>query len=141
LALAVLAATAGCAADSGYAPATLSLAYTATDFSFDGPDTAPAGLTTVSMVNNGTELHHIALIRLDDGHTMAELFEAMSAGPGPLPEWAIEVGGPSAAGPGGQIAATVPLEEGNYAVLCFIPSPADGMPHIMKGMARELTVG
>ena len=31
------------------------------------------------------------------------------------------------------------LEPGTYALLCFIPAP-DGMPHLMKGMSRELKV-
>jgi hypothetical protein len=137
----VAAATGACAADPGIAPAMLSLSYVAGDFSFDGPETAPAGLTTLTMKNAGAELHHMAVIRLNDGHTMADFFATLAEGPGPLPEWAREVGGPSAAGPGGEISSTLMLEEGRYAIVCWIPSPTDGVPHMMKGMARELTVG
>jgi hypothetical protein len=139
LAVALATAAGGCAAGTDLAPATLALAYTANDFSFDGPDTAPAGLTTVTLRNDGAEMHHIALVRLNDGHTMADLIAAMGAGAA-WPAWAVEVGGPNAPAPGQELAATVPLEEGTYAVLCFIPSPGDGVPHIMKGMAKELTV-
>lgn len=139
LAAALTVAVGGCAAGTDMAPATLALDYTANDFSFDGPDTAPAGLTTVTLQNNGAEMHHIALVRLNDGHSMAELIATMEAG-GAWPAWAVEAGGPNAPAPGQQLSATLPLEEGTYAVLCFIPSPTDGVPHIMKGMSKVLTV-
>ena len=35
--------------------------------------------------------------------------------------------------------ATVDLEAGHYAALCIIPGP-DGVPHVMKGMIRDLVV-
>ena len=35
--------------------------------------------------------------------------------------------------------ATVLLSPGNYIVACLIPGP-DGVPHLMKGMVRGLTV-
>jgi hypothetical protein len=130
----------GCVASADTAPAVLTLSYVATDYSFDGPATAPSGLTEFRMINQGGELHHIALIRLEEGRTMLDLFAAMQEGATTFPSWAREVGGPSAAGPGGEIASTVLLEPGRYAVLCFIPSPHDGIPHVMKGMAMELDV-
>jgi uncharacterized cupredoxin-like copper-binding protein len=47
---------------------------------------------------------------------------------------------PNAPSPeGGENSATVMLEAGNYIVACLIPSP-DGIPHLMKGMVRPLTV-
>jgi hypothetical protein len=138
-ALALAAASTGCAASADLAPATLPLTYVAGDFSFDGPDTAPAGLTTVTLQNAGAEMHHVLLVRLDDGHSLADLFAAMDGG-GPMPAWAVEVGGPNAPGPGQTLSATVQLEAGRYAVLCVIPSPSDGVPHLMKGMAKELVV-
>jgi hypothetical protein len=48
-------------------------------------------------------------------------------------------GGPNPPDLGGTAVATVALEPGNYAMVCFIPS-ADGIPHLMKGMVRPLTV-
>lgn len=111
---------------------------TAQEFAFAAPATIPAGLTTVRLVNTGKEMHHAQLVRLDEGHTLQELMEAGEKG-GPLPTWARFVGGPNVPAPGGYSEATVVLQPGNYALLCFIPS-GDGVPHVAKGMVRPLTV-
>ena len=112
------------------------VSVTATDFAFAAPASIPAGLTTVRLVNQGKEMHHVQIVRLDEGHTVAEL---MQAGHGPLPAWARFVGGPNVPAPQGFTEATMQLEAGTYALVCFIPS-ADGVPHLMKGMVKPLTV-
>lgn len=114
---------------------------TARDFAFEAPDTIAGGPVVIRLVNQGPEMHHVALARLDGGKTLQDLMDgfAASAG-GPPPPWFVEVGGPNAPGvPGGDSRATLDLAPGTYAVLCFIPSP-DGVPHIMKGMARQIVV-
>lgn len=111
---------------------------TANDFAFDAPDTIPAGLTEVRLLNKGTEMHHVWLIRLESGKTMKDLFDAM--GPhGGMPAWARDVGGPNTPGPDGEATAILRLNPGRYAMICVIPSK-DGKPHVMKGMAKEVTV-
>ena len=112
---------------------------TATDYRFDMPDTLPAGPTKFQLVNHGRELHHLFLVRLSDGKTAADLAAAMKR-PGPLPSWAVEEGGPNGADPATTSLATiVDLEPGRYAAMCIIPGP-DGIPHVMKGMIRDLVV-
>jgi hypothetical protein len=111
---------------------------TATDYAFSAPDTVPAGLMEIRLLNRGTEMHHVWLIRLDAGKTMADLFGAMKPD-GPLPSWAREVGGPNTPGPGGESTAILRMVAGRYAMICVIPS-ADGKAHVMKGMAKEMTV-
>jgi uncharacterized cupredoxin-like copper-binding protein len=111
---------------------------TASDYSFAAPDTIPAGLTELRLLNRGTEMHHAMLIRLDAGKTMADLFAAMQTD-GPLPAWAHEAGGPNTPGPGGESNAILRLVAGRYAMICVIPS-TDGKPHVMKGMAKEIVV-
>jgi uncharacterized cupredoxin-like copper-binding protein len=110
----------------------------AKDFTFEAPAQAPAGLTTIHLVNQGRELHHLQLIRLADGKTAADLAAAMKQ-PGPPPPWVISAGGPNAPAPGGSSQATVMLEPGNYVLLCVIPG-ADQVPHSAKGMVSPLTV-
>lgn len=111
----------------------------ATNYKFDAPDEVPAGMTTIHLVDNGTEMHHVAFIKLNDGKTMADMEQAGKAN-GPPPAWAVDHGGVNPPHPGGGMAsATQMLEPGNYALLCFIPS-ADGVPHFAKGMVRPLTV-
>jgi hypothetical protein len=111
----------------------------ASDYKFEAPDEVPAGMMTVHLVDNGTEMHHVAFVALKDGKTMADVDQAMKAKGAP-PAWMVDHGGVNPPRPGGGMAsATQELEPGNYALLCFIPS-ADGVPHFAKGMVRPLTV-
>ena len=110
----------------------------ATDYAFQAPDTIPAGRTEIRLLNKGPDLHHVSLFRLTNGKRMADLVEALKV-PGPLPAWATDVGGPNTPAPGGEANATLTLEPGRYAMLCFIPA-RDGQMHLMKGMMKEVTV-
>ena len=110
----------------------------AKEFAFDMPKSIPAGPTTFRLVNDGKEFHHLSLIKLEQGKTLADFTEAVKSGK--PPEWAVAVGGPNAAVPGQTIAATMNLEAGEYVAICFIPSPGEQAPHAMKGMIAPLTV-
>jgi uncharacterized cupredoxin-like copper-binding protein len=112
---------------------------TAMDYAFQAPDTIPAGRTTFHLVNKGPDFHHIWLIKLEQGKTLKDLVEATRT-PGPLPKWAVEVGGPNTPVPGGETSATLDLEPGSYVMACVIPAMKDGQPHFMKGMVKELAV-
>ena len=111
--------------------------YTASEYAFTGPDTLSAGATTFRMEMAGAELHHISLVRFDDGHTLEEFLAAPPDAP--PPSWAHFAGGPNPVTPGGASEATVVLTTGAWAMVCFVPAP-DGMPHIAKGMAKAFTV-
>jgi hypothetical protein len=115
-----------------------SVTVTANDYAFTAPDSIPAGLIEIRLLNRGTEMHHVWLIRLDAGKTMKDLFAAMKPEAG-LPSWARDVGGPNTPGPGGESTAILRLAAGRYAMICVIPSP-DGKAHVMKGMAKEVIV-
>src|SRR4030095_12810330 len=114
------------------------VAGTWTAYSFAVPDTIPAGLTELRLLNRGTEMHHVMLVRLDAGKSMADLFAAMQS-EGPPPAWAHEAGGPNTPGPGGESNAILRLVAGRYAMICVIPS-SDGKPPVMQGMAKEIIV-
>lgn len=107
------------------------------DYAFDMVESVRPGLTRVRLTNTGKEPHHVWMIRLEEGKTLKDLFDAVKPGEH-LPSWAKHVGGPNAMA-GSEAVALMDLEPGTYAVLCFIPSP-DGKPHVMKGMAKELRV-
>lgn len=129
------------APDSTHAAAVVphQMTITATDYAFQAPDQVPSGMTTVHLVDNGSEIHHVSFIKLTDGKTIAD-FQQLLKNPGPMPAWASEAGGVNPPRPGGGMAtATQMLEPGNYALICFIPS-ADGVPHFAKGMIHPLTV-
>jgi uncharacterized cupredoxin-like copper-binding protein len=112
---------------------------TTVDYAFQAPDTIAAGRTTLHLVNKGKDFHHIWLIKLEGGHTLPELVEATKK-QGPMPKWAVDVGGPNSPMPGGENSATLDLEPGKYVMVCVIPAMADGQPHFMKGMVKEITV-
>jgi hypothetical protein len=112
--------------------------FTAMDFSFDGPTEIPAGPTTLNLVSSGKEIHHMVLFQLAEGKTMDSLAAAMK-NPGPPPAWATMIGGPNAPTPGGTSNASLNLQPGNYAMVCFVDTP-DKVPHMAKGMTRALTV-
>src|SRR5206468_8700958 len=85
----------------------------AKDFSFDAPKTIPAGMTSFKLVNDGKNLHHLSIMKLEEGRTFADLQAAMKV-QGPPPKWIVAVGGPNAAVPGGSVEATLNLEAGSY---------------------------
>ncbi|HEX5830984.1 MAG TPA: hypothetical protein VFY16_08395 [Gemmatimonadaceae bacterium] len=132
------AATAAAPAAASVPAAANVVAFNATDFSYDGPTTIPAGLTTLRLSGQGREMHHLTVLRLVDGKTFADFEAAVRAG-GPEPRWAVPVGGPNPSAPGDSAEVTQVLEPGEYALVCFVPSP-DGKPHLMKGMMKALTV-
>jgi hypothetical protein len=110
----------------------------AADFAYRAPDTIPAGVTRIRLVNDGREMHHAQLVRIAPGHTLDELLARLAARE--RPAWATWVGGPDVALPRGAGEVVAALTPGQYALLCFISSPSDHRPHVTKGMARALTV-
>jgi uncharacterized cupredoxin-like copper-binding protein len=91
-------------------------------------------------VNQGRELHHLTLLKLASGKTLADFVAAVQANPEQEPpNLFTEEGGPNAIMPGAEGLAVMNLEPGQYVLVCFIPSP-DGTPHVVKGMVRALTV-
>ena len=112
----------------------------AKDFSFEAPKSIAAGQTTFRLVNDGKELHHITIFKLEQGKTLKDLQAVMKDPNAAPPAWLVSVGGPNAAVPGAAIEATLDLTPGNYVLACLIPSPGDEMPHMMKGMIMPITV-
>jgi hypothetical protein len=128
-------------ADTPIPPTPNVVTFTALDFAFDGPTEIPAGLTTFRLVAAGKEIHHLVLVKLENGKTFDTLMTTFASmtGPGPMPSWMVFAGGPNAPAPGMESNATMNLEPGSYALLCFVDTP-DKVPHFMKGMSRPLTV-
>jgi hypothetical protein len=108
------------------------------DFAFRAADTIHAGLTRIRMKNAGPAMHHVTVVKLDQGHTIQELLASISAGTF-APSWATYVGGPEPMPLHTEGSVTVDLAPGNYALLCFI-SGKDHIRHLDKGMVRALTV-
>lgn len=118
---------------------------TLNDFAFTGaPANLSAGETTIKVVNAGREPHEMGLLRLQ-GVTFGELRDRLTKAsqgqpsPGPRPfEFA---GGYQAIMPGDEGWATLDLTAGEYALICFVPSPAsDFAPHFALGMLSSISV-
>lgn len=125
-------------ATAASAPAPNIVTVHAKDFAYDAPAEIPAGFTTFKLINDGPNLHHVEIVRLDSGKTLANL-EAELAKPAAPPTWAVFEGGPNAPDPGKESSATLDLEPGNYAMICLVDVPG-GVPHFAKGMVHPFTV-
>lgn len=107
---------------------------TATEYKFDvGP--VQAGRTSFVLKNAGAEAHFLLIVKLAEGVTLEEAMasedgEGMTQG-----EWATGI----ASAGGDEETITFDVEPGTYGLLCFLPS-ADGTPHAMLGMQKEITV-
>jgi len=76
----------------------------------------------------------------DAGQDAAGLHRVGSRGEkGPLPtgQW---LGGVTTLDAGGHSQFTTTFAPGSYLLLCFWPDAKDGKPHIMHGMAKQITV-
>ncbi len=129
---------ASAASQASFDPTTHVAVVHAKDFAFDAPDSITAGWTTFHLVNDGPNIHHIQIVRLDSGKTATDLQAAMK-NPGPPPSWMIFAGGPNAPNPHATADASVNLQPGNYVLLCLVDIP-NKEPHFAKGMVRPLKV-
>jgi hypothetical protein len=130
--------SAAAAATTAPAPAPQVVTIHAKDFAFDAPANISAGVITFKLINDGPNLHHAVIVRLDSGKTVADL-EAELAKPATPPTWAVFMGGPNAPDPTRESNATLDLGPGNYVMLCLVDVPG-GVPHFAKGMIHPFTV-
>ena len=115
------------------------LTITATDFTFDAPDSIPAGLTRVRLQNKGREYHHAQIVRLRDGGTIQELLDTLGSEGKNIPVGTRYIGGPNVPPMDGWSEVTLTLRPGRYALICFVAGD-DHVSHLRKGMTRLLTV-
>lgn len=115
-----------------------------TEYAFTVTGSLVAGHTTVALRNSGAELHMAGLALLKPGKTLADVQQALQAQDEAAAEAVIaqEIGAPGGLlSPGAfQEVTTAFLQPGSYALVCFIPSVGDGVPHFAKGMVATLDV-
>jgi len=113
--------------------------YTARDYEFAGPENIAAGWTTVTLLNQGDDLHQVQFLKLPAGKTAADFRDEMAADPTRLPRWVSRRSGPNSVVPGERALAIVHLEPGEYVLFCGIPD-RQGIPHVAHGMLKPLHV-
>ena len=111
-----------------------------TDYDFQLSQPLTAGRHVVRVENTGAQVHEIVIAALAPGKTL-QAFVAWEEGgeKGPLPtgEW---LGGVTNLDVGGHSQFTTNFPPGSYLLLCFWPDLKDGKPHIMHGMAKQITI-
>jgi hypothetical protein len=151
-------ALAACGDDSGSSSATTAsggsstaggLTVKATEYNFDVTGTAAGGFNKVTFENDGKEPHILVAVKLQPGKTVADALPLLEqqGEPDPTATAAVFDGDPGTAfygtpgllAPGGSETTIADLPAGNYAFVCFLPSP-DGQPHFSLGMAKDFTV-
>ena len=108
---------------------------TAGDYFLRAPDTLPAGLTTfrLRVLQGG---HAAWIIKLPVGHRASELVAPAAASQPPA--WATNLGGPGFPPDKGTTNATLVLEAGEYALICYVQSA--GKAHAQLGMMHAFVV-
>jgi plastocyanin len=111
------------------------------DFAFVGLSTLSAGQHTVTVTNDGPQLHEATLVKLNEGATVEQVvgFFTSTEPPSGPPPWT-SAGGIAGLADGSSATMDVEVEAGNYAFICFIPDPASGKPHAALGMVGALAV-
>jgi hypothetical protein len=108
------------------------------DFSFDIPDTLPAGTNTFTVVNAGPQPHELNILKLAPGASLSDL-QAWQPDQGTPPPFEA-VGGMNGMSQGEAHYMTVDLQPGTYVAICNIPDPGSGLPHSRLGMVRQFSV-
>jgi uncharacterized cupredoxin-like copper-binding protein len=114
------------------------LVVTAYEYSFQAPDSAPAGLVTVRLIDRGKKAHQLAMARLDDTSSLDRVMRSLiadKARTGGL-RW---VGGVESAIPGESGETILPLTSGRYVIICAYEGE-NGLAHMSLGMIRTLIV-
>ena len=135
----ILIAAATLSSQSASAASSKEATFYAREHRFDGPETIPAGQTTIRLRNRGKEPHQLQFLKLDAGKTPAELAVALQSGSHSFPSWAKQMGGPNAVGAGQAAEATLYLEPGSYVIICGIPGK-NHQTHATLGMQKTLRV-
>jgi hypothetical protein len=122
----------------GYAQAQPAIVIRMTDNRFAAPATARAGFTTIEIVNDGADLHHAQMARLNPGVTTAQALAALRKGLEAFVPLVTLVGGPGLVAPHGRERVSLTLQPGDYLLLCFVET--NGVPHVASGMVKPLRV-
>jgi hypothetical protein len=122
-----------------YAQAQPTVVIRMTDNAFTAPATVRAGFVTVQVVNDGKDLHHAQIVRLNPGVTTAQALGALRQGLDAFLPLVVGVGGPGLVAPGGRARVSLTLQPGDHLLLCFVESP-DGRPHVASGMVKPMRV-
>jgi len=107
------------------------------DFEFPLPSRIKAGSQVWQILNEGSQLHEIMLIKLAEGKTLEDV-QAFMQSPHGAPPF-VNVGGFQAIHPGQTGWLNLDLTPGEYVALCYVPDE-NGKAHIEHGMVQAFSV-
>jgi hypothetical protein len=101
---------------------------------FEVPAQIRPGATELTLVNNLKEPAEFQLVRLDEGHTLAEFLPALEQEGAPTPAWLHAAGGVGQTPPGGRRSTVVNLEAGGYDFFSTASAEQEGaQPQFKRG--------
>jgi hypothetical protein len=110
-------------------------------FEFDENDFQAGEAVSITAENTGEQPHIIVMVKVDEG---VDLHEALQSESEEQPEGITTVLDYGLWNPGdsGTVFTTQDLEEGNYALICFLPDTEnpEGPPHFLQGMVSEFSI-
>jgi uncharacterized cupredoxin-like copper-binding protein len=114
------------------------------DFSFTLPD-GFTGKGEVDVSNQGTEVHELALFKINPGKTVAQVKAFLLTPPGTPPPAGpppfTEISGTVGLTPTQHAYLNLDLAPGNYLLMCFFPDPKkNNLPHALEGMIKPFTI-
>jgi hypothetical protein len=109
----------------------------ARDYVYDSPQTVPAGITTIQLVNQGTDIHHVSVQELPAGKTVKDFFDA-TRNSGRAPAWSKSLATSATIPNGSEAFISFRMPPGQYVLSCLIPA-RDGRSHVAKGMYQIIT--
>ena len=108
------------------------------DFEFVLPDDF-TGHDPVIVENDGSQIHELAIVRLEDGKTPDDVLAyEMQPPPRTNPPFT-SIGGTTFLDPGERVRLDLDLEPGEYALVCYLPAP-DKQMHAQHGMLQVFSV-
>lgn len=109
------------------------------DFSFELSRQISSGLTTVRVLNKGSQAHEVVVVQLAPGSTVHTFIDAFQPGV-PISPVGKPVGGMVGLEPEGEGFFTIDFVPGQYGLICFLPDLIRGAPHFTRGMLMDITV-
>jgi hypothetical protein len=115
------------------------LRVSAKDYAFDAPDAVLEGIVTFHLVNEGSDVHQLAVVEVGIGHTVKEFFDAMRV-KGVPPAWAVTVGMTPTIPPGIEAFTTIRVVPGHYVLATRVVA-ADSSPRMPTTMMSKMMSG
>lgn len=125
------------AAAQGAAPRATVVRVSAIDYAFKTPATIASGVVVFNLVNDGADLHQLAVLELPANRTLSEFLDTYH-NKGIIPAWMVAVGQTQVIAAGQEALLALRIKPGRYILACLMPA-RDGRAHTEKGMVWQVT--